>query len=118
LGPPEGIQHDEALARPRELGPWKSVGVEEEHEIAASGAQPLVERARLAGPTRRQRRGSAVGGLSVHDDDLGEVRLGIRARRRERGALPASSREPARQHDRRDEPAGARHHDAALASGA
>jgi hypothetical protein len=24
--------------RPRERGPWKSVGVEEEHEIAARGA--------------------------------------------------------------------------------
>jgi hypothetical protein len=142
--------------RPRELGPWKSVGVEEEHEIAASGAEPLVERARLAGPTRRQRPagqhgraalagcGGAVGGLVVHDDDLGGLRiagerreasgeapffissrydradrvLGIRARRRERGALPASSREPARQHERRVELAGAKDHHAASARGA
>jgi hypothetical protein len=67
--------------RPRELGPWKSVGVEEEHEIAASDAKPLVTRARLAGPTRWHRpagqrghavltgRGGAVGGFVVHDDD-------------------------------------------------
>jgi hypothetical protein len=72
--------------RPREPGPCKSVGVKGEHEIAASGAQPLVEREPLAGPTRRQRaagrRGNAVltgrggavgGGVVVHDDDLGEL---------------------------------------------
>jgi hypothetical protein len=142
--------------RPREPGPWKSVGVEEEHEIAASGARPVVERARLAGPTRRQPRagqhgraalagcGGAVGGLVVHDDDLGELRitgerrkaageapffissvcdradrvLGIRARRRERGALPASSREPARRHERRGELAGAKGDHAASGRGA
>jgi hypothetical protein len=89
-------------------------------------------------------RGGAVGGLVVHDDDLGEVRiagerreasgeapfvissrydradraLGIRARRRERGALTASSREPAHQHERRGELAGAKDHHAASARGA
>jgi hypothetical protein len=142
--------------RPLELGPWKSVGVEEEHEIAASGAQPLAARARLAGPTRRQRRaaqrgraalagcGGAVGGLVVHDDDLGKLRiaserreasgeapffisswydravrlLGIRARRRERGALSASSREPACQHERRRELARAKDHHPASSRGA
>jgi hypothetical protein len=142
--------------RPREPGAWKSVGVEEEHEIAASGAQPLVERPRLSGPTQGQRqagqhgravlladRGGAVGGLVVYDDDLGEVRLagepreasgeapffissrynradralGIRARRRERRAPAASSREPAHQHERRGELAGAKDHHAAWARG-
>jgi hypothetical protein len=129
--------------------PWKSVGVEEEHEIAASGAQPVVERARLAGPTRRQRPAGRHGRVALADcggalDDRGELRiagerreasgeapffiwsgcdcadrvLGIRARRRGRGALPASSREPARQHERRGEPAGAKDHHAASARGA
>jgi hypothetical protein len=128
--------------RPRELGPCKSVGVEEEHEIAASGPQPLAAPACLAGPIRRQR--GAVGGLVVHDDDLGELRiagerreasgeapflissrcdradrvLGIRARRRARGALPAPWREPAHQHERRGERAGANDHNAASARGA
>jgi hypothetical protein len=128
--------------RPRELGPCKSVDVEEEHEIAASGAQPLAARARLAGPIRLQR--GAVGGLVVHDDDHGERRIAgerrgafgeapfsissrcdradrvlvIRAPRGERGALPASSRELARQHERRGELAGANDHHAASARGA
>jgi hypothetical protein len=74
--------------RPRELGPWKSVDVEEEHEIAASAAKPLVTRARLAGPTRWQRpagqrghavltgRGDAVGGLVVHDDERRDALAG------------------------------------------
>jgi hypothetical protein len=41
--------------RTRELGPCKSVRVKEEHEIAASGAQPPVER----GPLPAQPGGSA-----------------------------------------------------------
>jgi hypothetical protein len=136
-------------ARRVTTGPWKIFGVEEEHEIAASGAQPLVERPPLAGRTRWQRpagqparalllayRGGAVGGLVVHDDDLGEVRiagehreasgeppffitgqshradrsLGIRPRRRERRARATSSPEPAQ--------AGAKDHHAAFARGA
>lgn len=138
-------------------GRWKIIGVEEEHEIAASGAQPLVERPPLVGRTRRQRpagqhsravllayRGGAVGGLVVHDDDLGEVRiagerreasgeppffisgqsdradrpLGIRARRRERRARAASSPEPAHESQRRGELAGAKDQHAASARGA
>jgi hypothetical protein len=122
--------------RPRELGPCKSVGVEEEPEIAASGPQALAARACLAGPIRRQR--GAVGGLVLPDGDLGDLRiagerreasgeapslsssrcdradraLGIRARRGERGALPAPSREPAHQEERRGVLAGANDHHA------
>ena len=132
--------------RAREPGPWKSVGVEEEHEIVASAARTLVERASLAGPTPRPRRagcGGAGGGLGVHDDHVGEVRIAgerreasgdaplfissrcnradrllrIGARRRERGALPASSYEPARAHERRGEPVVAKDHLAASARG-
>ena len=46
--------------RPREPGPWKSVGVEEEHQIA-SRTQPLVERPRLSGRSQRQRRAGEHG---------------------------------------------------------
>ena len=138
-------------------GPWKIFSVEEEHEIAASGAQPLVERPSFAGRTRRQRpagqpgravllayRGGSVGGLVVHDDDLGEVRiaderreasgeppffitgqsaradrpLGIRPRRRERRARATSSPEPAHEPERRGELAGAKDHHAASTRGA
>jgi hypothetical protein len=79
---------------PRDYRPWKIVGVEVQHDIAPSGAQPLVERPPFDGRTRRQRpagrhgravllpyRGGAVGGLVAEDDDLGEVR--IAAERRE-----------------------------------
>lgn len=84
---------------PRDCRPWKIVGVEVQHEITASGAQPLVERPPFDGRTRRQRpagqhgravllayRGGAVGGLVVDDDDLGEVR--IAGERREASGEP------------------------------
>lgn len=96
-------------------GRWKMIGVEEEHEIAASGAQPLVERPPLVGRTRRQRPagqhgralllaycGGAVGGLVVH----------------ERRARAVSSPEPAHESKRRGERAGANDHHSASARGA
>lgn len=79
------------------------MGVEEEHEIAASGAQPLVERPPLGG---------VAGRLVVHDDDLGEVRIAG-----ERPVRAASPPEPAHESQRRGEPAGEDHH-AASAWGA
>jgi hypothetical protein len=115
-------------------------------DSATRGA--ALEKMRLLGSAASARaavagRGGAAGGL-VRDDDLGKLRiagerreasgeappfilnrcdradrvLGIRGRRRERGALPASSPEPARQPERRGEPAGARDHHAASATGA
>ena len=96
-------------------GRWKMIGVEEEHEIAASGAQPLVDSPPLVGRTRRQRPagqhgravllaypGGAVGGLVVH----------------ERRARAASSPEPAHKSQRRSERAGANDHHSASARGA
>jgi hypothetical protein len=142
--------------RPRELGPWKSVGVEEEHEIAASGAHPVVERARLAGPTGGSARpastaaarwpaaaarsegsssttmisarsGSPVSGARHPPRRPSSSRAGTTALIEcsafglgdvSRGALPASTRERARQHECGGELAGATDHHAASARGA
>src|SRR4051794_22919806 len=90
--------------RSGELEPWKSVGVEEEHEIAARGARPQASGEAPLSISRRY--------------DRADRALGIRARRRERGALGASSRERTRQHERRGQLAMPTAHNAASARSA
>lgn len=96
-------------ARRVTTGPWKIFGVEEEHEIATSGAQPMVERPPLAGRTRRQRPAGQSGRA---------VLLAYGGGAAERRARAASSPEPAHESQRRGDPAAAKDHHAASARGA